>query len=347
MIPYINLKRHYVLYKKEIDDTVNRVMKSGRFTGGEEVELFEHEMAEYLKVDHVVGCNSCTDAMIMSLRAMGIGGEVITVSHTFIATIGAIILAGAKPVFVDIGDDFNIDTDLIEDAITPNTRAILPVHLNGLSCDMCHINMVAAKHGLQVVEDTAQAIGAKNLHRFAGTVGDIGCFSLNPMKTLHGIGSGGFIATWNKKLAGAVRILRDHGQDKGRVVTTGYESKMGSLQAAIARMRLKYLDDWILERRIVAARYNNAFNLPNTESTYSNYPMLVNNRSEVLNNLKNIAEVQVRWATPIHEKGFWNLPKTEHVSDHIISLPIYPELTEKEQDIIIKEVKNGKSNQKV
>jgi len=310
-------------------------------------------MAEYLGVDYVVSCNSCSDALRISLQSLGIGpdDEVITVSHTFIATIEAIIHCGAKPVFVDVGMDFNMDTNLIEQAITSRTKAILPVHLNGRACDMYKIQNIAIKYDLKIIEDVAQSIGAKYNGQMTGTFGDAGCFSLHPMKSLSVIGNGGFVAIWNKHLADNIRLLCDHGQEtKDNIILFGYESELDTIQAAIATIKLKYLDQWIEERRKKADYYFlNLANIltitvPVLASTYNSYSILAKKRDELKRYLWNEnIETQVHWPTPIHKQplglGFWNLPVTDYISKHVLSLPIYPELTEKEQDEIIKTIR--------
>lgn len=220
---------------REIKSSINRVLKSGQFIGGEEVEKFEKEVTNYCKVKYAVGVNSGTDALYLSLKALGIGqgDEVITTPFTFIATAEVIARCGAKPVFVDIGDDLNIDASLIQKAITKRTKAILPVHLFGKQADMKMIMKIAKKYKLKVIEDSAQAFGVP-------LSGDIACLSFYPTKILGACGDGGMVITNNKKLADKVRILRNHGsspKEKYLNVVLGVNSRLDAIQAAILRVK--------------------------------------------------------------------------------------------------------------
>ncbi len=292
MIPILDLKQEYLELKSEIDAAVERVLSSGGFVGGPEVAALESELAAYLKVPHVVTCGSGTDALFIALRAMGIGpgDEVITTPFTFIATLEAILHAGARPVLVDIDPQhYNLNPARLEAALTPRTRAILPVHLYGQVAPMQEILAFAQRHGLQVLEDAAQAIGARYCasgcqhlgeqaqqgsvpigdrlsvgrpcncpQPLAGTLGDAGAFSLYPTKNLGAYGDGGFIATQSESIAEESRLLAAHGSRVRyhHVRAAGYTSRLDALQAAILRVKLPYLETWNARRRQIAQMYH-------------------------------------------------------------------------------------------
>ena len=243
----------------DLEAAFRRVMRSGQFVGGPEVAAFEAEAAAYLGVAHAIGVNSGTDALVIALRALGVGpgDEVLTTPFSFFATAEAIATVGATPVFVDVDErTFNIDVALIEPAVTPRTKAILPVHLYGRPVDMDAVMDVAAKHGLKVVEDCAQSFGAAWRGRKTGAIGDAGAFSFYPTKNLGAFGDGGMVTTNDDEVARTARMLRDHGSERRyHNVMLGYNSRLDALQAALLRVKLPHVDAWNERRREVARRY--------------------------------------------------------------------------------------------
>jgi dTDP-4-amino-4,6-dideoxygalactose transaminase len=258
-IPLVDLKAQYQSIKQEIDSAISTVVNSTSFINGPEVKAFETEFAAYNECKHAVGVASGTDALVLSLLACGIkpGDEIITTPFTFIATGESISRCGAIPVFIDIEPDtFNIDTSKIERKITARTKAILPVHLYGHPAKMDTILNLAKKYNLKIIEDCAQALGALYKGKKVGSLGDAGCYSFFPSKILGAYGDGGMVATNDPQIAENVRILRNHGgKDKYRTVVHGFNSRLDEIQAAILRVKLKYVDKWIEMRREKAALY--------------------------------------------------------------------------------------------
>jgi dTDP-4-amino-4,6-dideoxygalactose transaminase len=260
MIPFVDLKAQYRSIKPEIDEAVARVLESGHFALGPEVAAFEEEFAAYCQAKHAIGVNSGTSALHLALLAAGIGpgDEVITVPHTFVATVAAIHYTGARTVFVDIDPrSFTMDPALIEAAITPRTKAILPVHLYGQMADMDSILEIARKHKLLVIEDAAQAHGAEYRGRRAGSLGDLGCFSFYPGKNLGAYGEGGMVVTNNPEYTRTVRMLRDWGAEtKYEHMLKGYNYRLEGMQGAILRVKLRHLEAWTEARRAHATFYD-------------------------------------------------------------------------------------------
>jgi dTDP-4-amino-4,6-dideoxygalactose transaminase len=260
MIPFLDLRAQYETIKDDVQQAINRVLDSGQFILGDEVAAFESEFAAYVGAAHGVAVNSGTSALHLALLAAGVGpgDDVITVPFTFVATVAAICYTGAHPVFVDIDpQSFTLDTAQLEAAITPRTKAILPVHLYGQPADMDPILAIARRHGLLVIEDAAQAHGADYKARRVGSIGDLGCFSFYPGKNLGAYGEGGMVVTNNAAYAETLRILRDGGQSKKyHHVRIGYNYRLEGLQGAILRVKLRHLDDWTERRRTRAAEYD-------------------------------------------------------------------------------------------
>ena len=260
MILCSNPKAQYLEHQAEIDEAIAHVLEKGRYILGEEVLAFEEEFATYIGVDHGIGVGNCTDAIHLALRAcgIGIGDEVITVSHTAVATVAAIELAGATPVLVDIEPDFyTIDPGQLQKAISPKTKAIIPVHLYGQSADLEAVLKIAKQHNLRVIEDCAQATGALYKNRRIGSFGDLACFSFYPTKNLGAIGDGGMIVCNESKLAKKVKCLREYGWDESRVSQfAGVNSRLDELQAAVLRVKLPYLDEDNSKRRKLAKLYD-------------------------------------------------------------------------------------------
>ncbi len=359
-VPFLDLKRQYSSIKDEIDQAVFNVLDHAKFIMGPEVKAFEEQVAKYCGAKFAIGVASGTDALLLSLRACGVEptDEVITTGFSFFATAGVITRLGAIPVYVDIDPDtYNIDPQLIEKKITPKTKAIMPVHLYGQCADMDSISEIAKKHNLKVVEDAAQAIGAKYKGKKAGTLSDFGCFSFFPSKNLGAAGDGGMVVTNDPEMAELLRMLRVHGaKPKYYHSIVGYNSRLDTLQAAILSVKLKYLDEWTKKRREHAEIYNAAFKdsdiiTPKEEDfnyhIYHQYTIAVKNRDRLREVLK---EKQighdVYYPVPLHLQECYkslgykegDLPVIERKGEEVISIPIYPELTKEEQNFVIETI---------
>ena len=355
MILCSNPKAQYLSYKSEIDAAISMVLDSGWYILGNEVQLFEEEFASYIGVAHGIGVGSGTEALHLALSACGIGrgDEVITVSHTAVATVAAIELAGATPVLVDIDPDFyTIDPEKIKSAITSRTKAIIPVHIYGHPADMDPIVEIAEKHNLKVIEDCAQAHGAKYKEKRVGSIGNMGCFSFYPTKNLGALGDGGMVVTNNEKLAEKARLLREYGWTERYVSHfAGWNTRLDEIQAAILRVKLKHLDEDNSKRMCVAEIYNTKLSdtdliLPkqreNSKHVYHLYVIRSPKRDEFLAFLKKEGVcVSIHYPMPVHLQPAYRhlqardkLPETEKVAKEIISLPLYPELSESEVKFI-------------
>ena len=348
MIPFLDLKAQYRQIKPQVDAAVARVIDSAQFVLGPEVVAFEDRFAAYCNVDHCRAVNSGTSALHLALLAanVGPGDEVITVSMTFVATTAAILYCGAKPVFVDVDPvSWTMNPALIEAAITPRTKAILPVHLHGLMADMDPIMEIARRHGLIVIEDAAQAHGAEYKGRRAGSIGDLGCFSFYPGKNLGAYGEGGAVVTNNPEFAQRISLLRDWGQEsKYNHVVTGYNFRMDGIQGAVLNVKMDHLESWTEGRRTVARQYDSLleklpFERPraptHSRHVYHVYAVRLARRDEVLKVLQEGGiGVGIHYPVPVHlQKAYANLgcragdyPVTERLANEFLSLPIYPEL---------------------
>jgi dTDP-4-amino-4,6-dideoxygalactose transaminase len=349
MIPYLDLKAQYHQIKPEVDAAIARVVESGNFVLGPEVAEFEERFAEYCDTRHCVAVNSGTSALHLALLAAGIrpGDEVITVSMTFVATVAAILYVGAKPVLVDVDPaTWTLDPDLIEEQITPRTKAIIPVHLHGLTADMDRILEIARAYGIQVIEDAAQAHGAGYKGRAAGSLGEIGCFSFYPGKNLGAYGEGGAVVTNDPDLAQKISLLRNWGQgSKYFHDLPGYNFRMDAIQAAVLNVKMNYIEQWTEGRRAVAAQYDRLLggsyckrpaSLSDYRHVYHVYSIAVDYRDHVRRALD--AEAvgsSIHYPVPVHlQKAYaalgyreGDLPVTEQLARQFLSLPIYPELT--------------------
>jgi len=360
-IPPLDLKNQYKGIKSEIDAAIKKVVDDQDFILGEEVKNLEAEIAAYCNTKYAVGVASGTDALILSLMAFGIkpGDEVITTPFTFIATAEAVSLLGARPVFVDIDPKtYNIDPALIEEKITNRTKAIIPVHLYGQCADMDPIIGIAKKHSLKVVEDAAQAIGATYKNNKAGSMGDIGALSFFPSKNLGAFGDAGMIVTNYKDLADKIRMLRVHGSSERYMHSMiGTNSRLDNLQAAVLRIKLKYLDKWLDTKREVAKYYNDGLKglplsipyvLEHNIHTYHQYTLKAASSPEDLMKFlsKNGIEVRTYYPIPLHAQdcykylGYKNgdFPESEKASKYVFSLPIFPELSSSQKDYVIKKI---------
>lgn len=359
MIHCANPLAHYKSHERKILKAIQRVLKRGNYVLGAEVAAFEKSFAAYCGVKHAVGVNSGTDALILALRALGIGphDEVITVSHTALATIAAIIASGATPVLVDIEPDYyTMDVGCLEKAITPKTKAVIPVHLYGQPADMDAIIKIARKHGLFVIEDCAQAAGAVYNDRRVGSIGDIGCFSFYPTKNLSAIGDGGAVITQNNRFAETIRRLRQYGWDKDRITKEpGLNSRLDEIQAAILNSKLKGLDKNNAGRSKIARLYNTGLAelpiiLPRARQgirhVYHLYVVACQDRDLLKRGLaKKGILTGVHYPVPGHcHYGYYNrckippsgLPVTERLAKKVLSLPMYPEMTLKEVTRVIR-----------
>jgi len=360
-VPFVNYPLQYRNLEKEIDASIKSVLSRGDLLLRSDVEEFEKNLANFLGVKYALGLNSGTDALIFALRTAGIGpgDEVITVSHTFVASIAAICHIGAKPILVDVKEDFLIDVDEVEKVITPKTKAILPVHLNGRVCDMEKLMGIAQKHNLIVIEDAAQALGAKFEGKMVGTFGTAGCFSFYPAKLLGAFGDAGAVATNDENIAKKIRLLRNHGQKtKTEIACYGFNSRLDNLQAAILNVKFKHFSKWIKRRRAIAQIYERGLcgifqfktpPAPDSDSrffdVYQNYVVRARKRDRLRDFLKKKGvETLVKDPIPNHwQKGLglsrFRLPLTERLAKEIISLPMYPELTNSQIRYVISCVK--------
>jgi len=349
-VPYLDLKAQYRSIKPEIDAAIARVLDSSQFVLGSEVAAFEQEFAAYCGAAECIAVNSGTSALHLALLAAGVGpgDEVITVPFTFIASVAAITYAGARPVLVDIDPrSFTMDPAAVEAAITPRTKAILPVHLYGQTADMDSILEVARRHRLVVIEDAAQAHGAKYKRRMAGSIGDVACFSFYPAKNLGAYGEGGAVTTNNTEYARTIRMLRDWGQDrKYHHLLRGYNYRMEGFQGAILRVKLRHLEQWTEARRDVASKYNRMLadcevqlptEMPWARHVYHVYTLRARDRDGVQASLQAEGiQTAVHYAVPAHlQPAYADLGysggaflQSEKAAREVLSLPIYPEMTD-------------------
>jgi dTDP-4-amino-4,6-dideoxygalactose transaminase len=360
-VPYSCLGRQFADPTAYLDD-IQELAQSGDFVLGAAVEEFERRFMGLCGTVHAIGVNSGTDALFLSLKALGVGpgDEVITVPNSFVATVGAIVAVGAKPVFVDVNGEYTMDAEQVEGAITPRTRAVLPVHLTGNPADMPAITDIARRHGLAVVEDAAQAVLAAVDGKPAGTWGDAGCFSLHPLKNLNVWGDGGVVVTRSAELCEKLRLLRNHGlATRDEVVMFGYNSRLDSLQALVASRAMDGLYA-ITEKRVAnARRYDRAFadlgecvtvppRRPNVRQVFSTYVVRARDRDGLLAHLlKAGIEAKVHYPVPLHlqpaaaclsyRKG--DFPVCEEHCRTIITLPVHQHLTPEEIDYVIERVR--------
>lgn len=355
MISVIDLQREYNEIHSEIDGAIKRVLKQGHFILGKECDQFENEFSGYLGAAQAIGMNSGTDALYLAIQALGIGRghEVITVSHTFISTVDAISRNGAKPVFIDIDPaTYCMDVARVEDCITSRTRAILPVHLYGHPVDMDPLMKLAKKYGLYVIEDACQAHGSEYKGRKLGTIGDIGCFSFYPTKNLGAYGDGGMAVTGDGEIAGRLRLLRNYGQTRKYYHDyAGINSRLDEIQAAILRVKLKYLESWNARRRTFAGMYNRLLNIQGVKlpveleyarHIYYVYVIGVEDRDSLgVKMAEKDVQTLIHYPVPVHmQQAYKNsikrlsLPVTENAAASIVSLPMNQWLTENEIDTV-------------
>jgi dTDP-4-amino-4,6-dideoxygalactose transaminase len=366
-IQFVDLQAQYQSIKREIDSAISRVVSNGIYIMGPEVQSFEKEMSSYLKVDHAVGVASGTDALHLALLACGIGSgdEVITTPFTTPATTEVIKHCGAIPKFVDIDrKTYNIDPSKIEKKVSKKTKAIIPVHLYGQTCDMDGIFKVARKRKLKVIEDCAQALGTEYKGEKAGTIGHVGCFSFFPANNLGAYGDGGMVVTSDEEIAEKVRILRLHGSPEPyRYVTDGFNSRLDALQAAILRVKLSHLGEWISSRNEKAIIYDRLlkkvigidtpYNQMGNRHSYNYYTICVSAGKQNRDELRDYLRAQgihsvVFYPGSLHLQEPYRYLKfkkdefevSEWAQDRVISLPMYPELTEKQIEQIADEIRS-------
>lgn len=351
LVPYTDLADETRQCEAALTDAFQRVLRSGRYILGPELAAFESEFAAFCGVKHAIGTSSGTDALVIALRALELpeGAEVVTVSNSFVATSAAIALAGARPVFADIGDDGNIDPASAAAAVTPRTRAIVPVHLTGRPARMREIMSLAKKRGLWVIEDAAQAVGARLDGQRVGSFGHLACFSLNPLKNLYAYGDGGVITTNDETLAKKLLRARSHGlADREHCEFFSYNCRLDELQAALLRVQLPLLERRTEARREAAARYH-ALLAPFGEvpaeragehCVYQTYVFKTERRDALQQHLREHGvEAIVHYRTLIHEQSAARaaglaaptLPRSRAHADRILSLPIYPGLRPEQQ----------------
>ncbi len=372
-IPAFDNKQQYSTIEAEVSAAVLELLASGRYIGGSVVASFEQQFAAYHGVSQCVSCNSGTDALYLSLRSLGIGSgdEVITTPFTFIATSEVVSAVGAKPVFVDIdATTYNLDLQQIAAAITPKTKAIIPVHLFGQPVDMTALMDLAKVHNLIVIEDCAQSTGASWAGERVGSIGHIGCFSFYPTKNLGGCGDGGAITTNDPEIAAKVRVLKEHGS-KTRYIheETGVNSRLDALQAAILQIKLRYLDTWNNQRRAIAIRYHQLLTsipgiitpqeLTGGSGVWNQYTILVlsegrngisaKHRDSVRDSLQSLGvSTMVYYPHPLHLQPVYQnlgyqpgqLPVAEQTCNEVLSLPMFPELSQQQQDQVIYALKD-------
>jgi dTDP-4-amino-4,6-dideoxygalactose transaminase len=351
-VPLLDLGAQYATIKAEMDAAIHRVLDSTRFIGGPEVSGLEEEVARYSRCAHAVACASGTDALLLSLKALGIGpgDEVVTSAYSFFASAGVVVNAGATPVFLDIDPStYNLDPHRLEAAITPGTKAVIAVHLYGQCCDLTAVKAVCEKKKVWLIEDAAQAIGAEWEGRRAGSVGDLGCFSFFPSKNLGAAGDGGMVVAQDAGLADRVRLLREHGaRPKYYHALVGTNSRLDALQAAILRVKLKHLDRWSEKRALNASRYDQLlegsrigrpFRDGRARHIYNQYVVRVPDREAVRTRMteRGVGN-EVYYPVPLHLQQCFamlghhpgDMPHAEAAARETLALPIYPELTEEQ-----------------
>jgi dTDP-4-amino-4,6-dideoxygalactose transaminase len=358
-ISMLDLQSHYASIRSEIDSAIKEVLDSTQFINGRFVENFEKKLAEYCRTSYAVGVSSGTDALLVSLMVAAIkqDDEVITTPYTFFATCGSIARVGAKTVFVDIDENYEINEKQIESKVTKKTKAIIPVHLFGRCANMEAIEIIAKRYNLAIIEDACQAIGSEHLGRRAGSIGHFGCFSFFPSKNLGAAGDAGAVTTNDEKLYKKLKVYREHGsfnRYQHEVVSGNF--RIDALQAAILSVKIKYLDSWTAKRQQNAKLYDELFKDtsvrvtatdPRFKHIYNQYVIYLNNRDEVSEHLqKNEIACAVYYPSPLscqpcfehlgYKEG--SLPNAELASKCTLALPIYPELTEEQIHFVAKKV---------
>lgn len=376
LIPPLDLTQQYKQISDELDAAVLQVLASGRYIGGVITETFEQEFAQYMGTEHCIGCNSGTDALFLALRSLhiGAGDEVITTAFSFFASAEVISAVGATPVFVDIDEQtFNLDSNQIAAAITPQTKAIMPVHLFGQPVDMTRVMAIAQAHDLWVIEDCAQSTGATWNGAKVGSIGHIGCFSFYPTKNLGASGDAGAVTTNDATLANTIRQLKNHGQPQQYIHDAiGINSRLDTMQAAILQVKLRYLDRWNLQRQAVAAQYHVLLEpvpgviRPQTiaggECVWNQYsirlPAPVGYNTAIQGNYRDRLRQALKqqgvsstiyYPVPLHLQPVYTnlgyqigqLPRSERIAQEVLSLPMFPELSLEQQEQVVYALKDS------
>jgi dTDP-4-amino-4,6-dideoxygalactose transaminase len=356
-VPYVNLVAQHAPIRERLLVAVGQVIDHGQFILGDEVGEFERRFAQICDSPYAVGVNSGTDALMIALKGLGIGpgDEVITVPNSFVASTACIVHVGARPVFVDVGEDYNIDPDLIAAAVTGKTRAILVIHLTGRPANMDPVMEVAQRYGLHVVEDAAQAVGAEYKGKRVGAIGTVGCFSLHPLKTLNACGDGGVITTHDEKLYEEFKVLRNIGlRSRDDCVAWGYNSRLDTLQAAILLVKLDCWEEWSEGRREIARLYQDHLSTvkeiqvpidqPHEKAVYHTFMIQTQRRDELKTYLTDSGiGTGIHYPNPIHLQqtasslGYQPgaFPVTERQAATILSLPVYAELEQSQVEYVV------------
>ena len=365
-VPLLDLQAQYATIREEVRAAVDRVFESQHFVLGGEVQALEEELARYCQTKFAIGCASGSDALLLALMSCGVseGSEVITTPFTFFASASAITRLGARPVFVDIDErTYNIDPAQVENAITDRTKAIMPVHLYGQCADMNSLRELSERRGIPIVEDAAQAIGAEDRRRRAGSLGMIGCFSFYPSKNLGGAGDGGMLVTNDMDHARRLHMLRVHGEEtKYHHKVVGLNSRLDALQAAVLRVKLPHLDEWIAARQRKAQQYElmfldaglseevqTPFVQPGARHIFHQFVIRVaaNKRDALRSHLRaNEVGTDVYYPVPLHLQECFaylnyregDLPASESAAHETLALPVYPELTDQQQDYVVNKI---------
>jgi dTDP-4-amino-4,6-dideoxygalactose transaminase len=364
-VPLLDLEPVHRPIRRELKEAVIRVLESNRFIGGPEIENFESEMAEYCEVPHAVGVSSGTDALVVTLMALGVGygDEVIVPSFTFFSTAGSVRRLGAVPIFCDIEPrGFNLDPDELPKLITPRTRAVIPVHLFGQCADMDPILDICRRYSLRVIEDAAQAVGARYRGKMAGSMGDTGCFSFFPSKNLGGIGDGGLVTTKDTVLADKIRSLREHGAERRYYHSSvGGNFRLDAIQAAALRVKLRHVEAWHEQRRLNAAAYAEALSdlhakglvrlpeeLDDRRHVFNQFVIRVAARDSLQKYLtEHRVGTAVYYPVPLHmqdcfsdlKKARGGLPESEAAAGQVLALPVFPGLSEAQRETVIHHVR--------
>jgi dTDP-4-amino-4,6-dideoxygalactose transaminase len=362
-VPFLDLKAQYETIADEVKTALQKVLDNSAFAGGPFVAQFEKDFAAFCQSESAIGVGSGTAALWAALKGLGIGNgdDVITAPNTFIATAEAISMSGAKPVFVDVNEQtYNIDPQLIERAVTPNTKAIIPVHLFGQMAEMDRIMEIAKTHGLFVIEDACQAHGAQFNGQPAGSIGDAGCFSFYPGKNLGAYGEAGAVVTKNQELADEIKSFRDHGQkEKYHHSIIGWNCRMDGFQGAVLSVKLKHLRQWNESRRKNAQLYNSLladlnqivtpFEADYARHIYHIYPILTDNRQQLMNALaKTQVYCGIHYPVPLHLQAAYSslgykegdFPVAEKCASRLLSLPMFPELTPEQIEYVVRKIKS-------
>ncbi|MFA6190608.1 MAG: DegT/DnrJ/EryC1/StrS family aminotransferase [Candidatus Staskawiczbacteria bacterium] len=360
-VPFVGYKLQYQNLKQEIDSAMQDVLARGDLIMRQDNDEFEEKLAKFVGTKYAIGLNSGTDALFLSLLALGVGkgDEVITVSHTFVASIAVIAQVGATPILIEVGEDFEMDANKIEEAITERTKAIIPVHYNGRMADMDKIMEIAKKHNLYVIEDAAQGLGSSLNGKKAGSIGITGCYSFYPAKILGCFGDGGALTTNDEKIIEKIKLLRDHGQKtKTELVCFGWNSRLDNLQAAVLNIKMKYLPKWLERRREIAKIYNEGlkevkqvktpfgFESENRYDVFQNYVLRAEKRDELYIYLKEQGvETLIKDPVANHmQEGLnllhFKLSFSEQLAKEVISLPMYPELTNEQVQYVMECINN-------